>query len=189
MSKTESTRPPLKTLLAAWKETLAAAGLPTDLLWVFPENLRIEAGPKGLQLGFQTKFTPPDDDALEIAYDLFVESPARIALYRLGTADQKSVCILLCDQWLAQRNETDGYVVRPEWNIALRAGPAGKIEEVRDLVRWVRRVKRGRQLQDYDFGMSLATIDEIKLHGRSLMPFERMAEKMLDNLRRRVGDN
>ena len=53
--------------------------------------------------------------------------------------------------------------------------------------RWVRRIKRGRDFQDFDFGMALATIDEIKLHGRPLMPYERMADKMLGRMRRVLG--
>jgi hypothetical protein len=187
MSKPTPARPALSTALAAWNESLAAAGLPTDALWIFPENLCIEKGASGLRVCFQTKFTPPDEDALEIAYDIFSETDAPIVFYRLGTAGKKSVCILLCDPWLAKRGAKDGFAARDEWNISFRTGAAGDIEEVADLARWVRRVKRGRELQDFDFGLSLATIDEVKLHGRPLLPFERMAEKMMDNLRRKVA--
>ena len=192
MSKPTVTRPSLSTALAAWKESLAAAGLPSEALWIFPENLCIEqstADPDDLRVGFQTKFTPPDDDALEIAYEIFSETAARIVFYRLGTAGKKSVCILLCDPWLAKRGAKEGFAVREEWNISFRTGAANSIEEVTDLARWVRRVKRGRDLQDYDFGMALATIDEIKLHGRPLLPYERMADKMINNLRRKVGQD
>ena len=94
---------------------------------------------------------------------------------------------MLCDPWLETRGAQHGFVLQKDWNLAFRAGPAEQIEEVADLTRWVRRVKRGRGLQDYDFGMALATIDEFKLHGRPLLPFERMAEKMMGNLRRKVG--
>jgi hypothetical protein len=93
----------------------------------------------------------------------------------------------LCDPWLDKRGAKEGFILQPDWNILFRAGVAEAIEEITDLARWVRRVKRGRGLQDYDFALSLATIDEIKLHGRPLMPYERMAEKMMDNLRRKVG--
>ena len=138
--------------------------------------------------GVQTCALPiSDDDALEIAYEIFSETAARIVFYRLGTAGKKSVCILLCDPWLAKRGAKEGFAVREEWNISFRTGAANSIEEVTDLARWVRRVKRGRDLQDYDFGMALATIDEIKLHGRPLLPYERMADKMINNLRRKVG--
>lgn len=191
MSKPTVTRPSLSTALTAWQKSLAAAGLPADVLWIFPENLCIEknAITNSLRVGFQTKFTPPDDDALEIAYDIFSETAARIVFYRLGTAGKKSVCILLCDPLLDQRREGDGFTRHEEWNISFRTGTAGDIEEVSDLTRWVRRLKRNRALNDYDFGMALATIDEIKLHGRPLLPFERMADKLVTNLRRKLGQD
>lgn len=192
MSQPTVTRPSLSAALSAWQQSLAAAGLPAEVLWIFPENLCIEknaAAADGLRVGFQTKFTPPDDDALEIAYDIFSETAARIVFYRLGTAGKKSVCILLCDPLLEQRGERDGFTRRDEWNISFRTGPAGDIEEVSELARWVRRLKRNRALNDYDFGMALATIDEIKLHGRPLLPFERMADKLVTNLRRKLGQD
>jgi hypothetical protein len=187
MNQKKFSRPALSAALDAWKKHLASANLPDDALWIFAENLCIEPDADGLRVGFQTKFTPPDEDALEIAYDIFSESDAPMVFYRLGSIEKKSVCILLCDSWLAKRGAEHGFVLQKDWNLAFRAGPAEQIEEVTDLARWVRRVKRGRGLQDYDFGMSLATIDEIKLHGRPLLPFERMAEKMMDNLRRKVN--
>ncbi len=190
MSNIKFTRPALPAALAAWREHLTAHALPAEPVWIFAENLCLEpspATPGGIQLGFQTCFTPPSDDALEIAYDIFSETPARIVFYRLGTAAGKSICILLCDPWLDRKNERDGFIRRDEWNISFRPGTAGNIEEVTDLTRWVRRVKRNRALDDYDFSMALATIDEIKLHGRPLLPFERMADKLVSNLRRKVG--
>jgi hypothetical protein len=36
--------------------------------------------------------------------------------------------------------------------------------------------------------MPLATIDEIKIHGRPLQPYERFAGNMLDRLRRMMGN-
>ncbi len=190
MSKPTVARPSLNSALSAWSEHLTKAGLPAESLWIFAENLCLERSPTDpddLFVRFQTKFTPPDDDALEIAYDIFSETPARIVFYRLGTAAGKSICILLCDPWLDRKNERDGFIRRDEWNISFRPGTAGNIEEVTDLTRWVRRVKRNRALDDYDFSMALATIDEIKLHGRPLLPFERMADKLVSNLRRKVG--
>jgi hypothetical protein len=38
-----------------------------------------------VRLGFQTRFTPPPSTALEIAYDQFSETPARMVFYRLGS--------------------------------------------------------------------------------------------------------
>ena len=190
MNKPIVNRPSLSTALSAWSEHLTKAGLPAESLWIFAENLCLEkhsAAADELRVGFQTKFTPPDDDALDIAYDIFSDTAARIVFYRLGTAGKKSICILLCDPWLNRKNERDGFIRRDEWNISFRPGTADGIEEVTDLTRWVRRVKRNRALDDYDFGMALATIDEIKLHGRPLMPFERMADKLVGKLRRKLG--
>jgi hypothetical protein len=190
MSKPAFVRPLLREALAAWKETLASHGVPVESQWIFAENLCLESsgkGAKNFRVGFQTKFTPPDEDALEIAYDIFSETDSRIVFYRLGTAGKKSICILLCDPWLEKRNEKDGFLRRDEWKISFHPGAKGEIEEVTELTRWVRRIKRGRDFQDFDFGMALATIDEIKLHGRPLLPFERMADKMINNLRRKLG--
>jgi hypothetical protein len=190
MSNPQFTRPPLTVALTAWNDCLASHGLPTDPLWIFSENLCIEhsrAVPGSLHFGFQTKFTPPDDDALEIAYDQFCETDARIVFYRLGSAQKKSVCILLCDSWFEEKKPRDGFERRDDWNISFRPGHAGDIEEVTELTRWVRRVKRDRAFHDFDFGMALETIDEIKIHGRPLVPYERMGQRMLNRLRRMFG--
>jgi len=190
MSKKHFSRPTLHQALTTWKDCLASHGHPAEPLWIFAENLCLEAAagvPGGFRVGFQTKFTPPDADALEIAYDLFCDTESRIVFYRLGSAGKKSVCILLCDAWFEERQARDGFIRHDEWKISLRPGPAGPIEEVTDLKRWVRRVKRDRAFNDCDFGMALATIDEIKLHGRPLLPYERMAGKMLGRLRQKLG--
>ena len=190
MSKDKFTRPPLDVALATWKDFLAGHGMPAEPLWIFSENLCIErsqAVPGSFRFGFQTKFTPPDDDALEIAYDQFCETDVRIVFYRLGSAQKKSVCILLCDSWFEEKTPRDGFVPHDEWKISFRHGHHGDIEEVTDLTRWVRRVKRDRAFHDFDFGMALETIDEIKIHGRPLLPYERMAQKMLNRLRRMLG--
>jgi hypothetical protein len=161
-----------------------------ELLWIFSENLCIEqsrATPGSFRVGFQTKFTPPDDDALEIAYDQFSETDARIVFYRLGSVPKKSVCILLCDPWFEEKNPSDGFERRDDWKISFRPGHPGDIEEVTDLTRWVRRVKNDRAFHDFDFGMALETVDEIRTHGRPLLPYERMAQKMLGRLRRILG--
>lgn len=189
MSKPAITRPSLNAALSAWRECLTRANVPSEPLWVFAENLILEPGanPESFRVGFQTKFTPPDDDALDIAYEIFSETDARVVFYRLGTAGKKSVCILLCDPWLDKRDAANGFILRDDWKISFRPGTAGDIEEISDLTRWVRRIKRGRDFQDFDFGMALATIDEIKLHGRPLMPYERMADKMMGRMRRVLG--
>jgi len=190
MSQSQFTRPPLNEALAVWHDCLASHGLPAETLWIFSENLCIErsrAVPGSFHFGFQTIFTPPDDDALEIAYGQFCETDARIVFYRLGSVPKKSVCILLCDSWFEEKTARDGFERRDGWKISFHPGHPGDIEEVTDLTRWVRRVKRDRAFHDFDFGMALETIDEIKLHGRPLLPYERMAQKMLNRLRRVLG--
>lgn len=190
MSNPKIIRPSLTEAQAAWQECLIRHELPAEPLWIFTENLCIESSrsaPGSFHFGFQTKFTPPDADALEIAYDHFSETPARIVFYRLGSVSKKSVCILLCDPWFEEKTLRDGFERRDDWKISFHPGHAGEIEEVTDLTRWVRRVKRDRAFHDFDFGMALETVDEIRFHGRPLQPYERMAQKMLGRLRRILG--
>lgn len=183
-------RPTLPEALDVWKKMLAERGLATDIVWLFEENLcveksRAEAG--GYRFGFQTRFTPPPDDALDIAFDHFGETGARLVFYRLGDIPDKSVCILLCDSWFETKREADGFLRRDEWQMSFHPGHKDGIEEITDLTRWLRRVKRGRAFHDLDFCMALATIEEIKIYGRPLAPYERFAETMLGRLRRFLG--
>jgi hypothetical protein len=145
------------------------------------------AEPGGFRFGFQTKFTPPPDDALEIAFEHFCESKARIVFYRLGSVPGKSVCILLCDEWFEYKREADGFLRRDEWHVLFHPGEQDQIEEVTDLSRWLNRVKRNRAFHELDFCMALATIDEIKIYGRPLMHYERFAETLMNRLRRILG--
>jgi hypothetical protein len=186
-SEARFTRPTLVEALDAWKKLLAERGFSTELVWLFAENLCVEksrAEPGGFHFGFQTRFTPPPDDAMDIAYDHFSETAAPIIFYRLGEHPGKSVCLLLCDRWFESKREAEGFSPRDEWGICFYPGQDGQIEEVTDLTRWLRRVKRGRAFHDLDFCMELATIEEIKIHGRPLAPYERFAETMLSRLRR-----
>ena len=180
-------RPSLAEALNAWKKLLAERGFATDILWIFEENICFEkspAQPGGFQLGFQTQFSPPPADALDVAFEHFCETSAPVVFYRLGECCDRSVCILLCDPWFAGKREADGFLRRDEWRLAFFSGPKNGIEAVTELSRWLRRVKRRHALHDLDFCMSLETIDELKTHGRVLAPYERFAEMLLNRLRR-----
>jgi hypothetical protein len=187
---TSFTRPTLNEALDAWKQLLIARGLSTDLRWIFEENLCFEksrAAQEGFHLGFQTKFALPPEDALDIAFEHFGETDNRIVFYRLGNNLGKSICVLLCDPWFENKGEADGFLRRDDWRVSFHPGQSDEIEEITDLGRWLRRVKHGRAFHDLDFSMTLAAIDEIKTHGRVLMPYERFASMMLNRLRRFLG--
>jgi hypothetical protein len=189
MSAPKHNRPPLAEVLAAWQSHLVTRNLPADCVWIFAENLCIEPSPvsSGLRTGFQTKFSNPSDDALEITYDVFGETNAPVIFYRLGSSGNRSICLLLCDSWFENKSAAEGFENQGDWGITFFTGQSGEIEEITDLSRWLRRVKRGNNPHDLDFAMSLATIDEIKIHGRTLMPYERFAESMMGRLRRMLG--
>ncbi len=181
------TRPSLEQALGDWKKILAARGFATDSLWIFEENLCFEKKPavqSGFHPCFQIKFTPPPEDTLDIAYDYFCESETRVVFYRLGENRRRSICILLGDKWFENRDESEGYVRRDEWRISFNPGRNSEIEEVTDLSRWLRRAKRDRPLHDLDFCMTLAMIDEIRMHGRVLTPYERFGAVIVNRLRR-----
>ena len=186
-SEAPFTRPSLEEALDVWKKLLAERGFATDIIWIFAENLCVEksrAGQGGFRFGFQTRFTPAPEDALDITFEHFGETNAPIVFYRLGGRPGKSVCMLLCDSWFGAKGEAEGYLRRAEWNMSFYAGLDDEIEEITDLTRWLRRVKRGRAFHDLDFGMTLEAIDEMKMYGRSLAPYERFAAVMLNRLRR-----
>lgn len=180
-------RPSLEEALGAWKKILAARGFATDVFWIFEENLCFEKAPGArgnFHPGFQIKFSPPPEDALNIAYDHFCESDTRVVFYRLGENRGRSVCVLLGDKWFEQRDEGEGFIRRDDWRVSFYPGRNNEIKEVTDLTRWLHRVKRGRPLHDLDFCMTLGAIDEIRMHGRVLAPYERFAESILNRLRR-----
>jgi hypothetical protein len=180
-------RPILDEALKDWNKLLAERGYATDITWIFAENLCVEKSttePGGFHFGYQTRFTPPSEDALEIAFDHFGETNAPIVFYRLGGRPGRSVCMLLCDPWFDSKHAVDGFIRRDEWRILFYPGPKDEIEEVTDLTRWLRRVKRDRAFHDLDFGMTLEAVDEIKIYGRTLAPYERFAAVMVNRLRR-----
>ena len=181
------TRPALREALVDWEKLLAQRGFATRLLWIFEENLCFEKNPNvpgGIHIGFQTKFSPVPPEALAIAYEHFCESDARIVFYRLGENQGRAVCILLGDSWFNDKTERDGFVIRNEWGISFHPGQQIEIEEITDLRRWVRRLRRERPLHDVDFCMTLVAVDEIQVRGRVLSPGERYSEAMLGKLRR-----
>jgi len=180
-------RPSLNDALAAWKKLLTERGLAADSLWIFEENLVFEKKPEapgGIHIGFQTRFSPVPEEALEVAFEHFCEAESRIVFYRLGECKGRSVCILLGDPWFADKKEADGFVRRDEWGISFQPGQKIEIEEITDMRRWVRRVRRERPLHDVDFCMTLVAVDELQIHGRVLTPGERYSEAMLSKLRR-----
>ena len=184
------TRPTLEEALGAWKKLLAERRLPTKLLWLFEENLCLEksqVAPGGLHFAFQTRFSPPPDDALEIAYDHFSRTKARIVFYQAGLCRGQSLCLLLCDTWFDSKGESDGFLRRDEWHMSLHPGSDDEVEEITDLSRWLRRTKHNRSFHDLDFCMTLAAIEEIRTYGRPLAPYERFAQTMLNRLRRFLG--
>ena len=180
-------RPDVNDALGAWKKLLGDRSLATSLLWIFEENLCFEKKsdvPGGIHIGFQTRFSPVPQEYLDIAYEHFCESDTPIVFYRLGESKGRSVCILLGDEWFNEKKESDDFVKRNEWGISFHAGQKIEIEEITDMRRWIRRVRRERPLHDVDFCMTLAAVDELQIHGRVLTPGERYSEDMLGKLRR-----
>jgi hypothetical protein len=181
-------RPALDEAIESWKKILKARNFSTELIWLFEENLCFEKSPQGgLRIGFQLQFTPPPDDALDIAYDHFSETTAQIIFYRLGNCRGKSVCALLCDPWFEANSEL--FLRDDEWRISFHPGLDDEVEEITDLSRWQHRFKHSRAFHDLDFCMSLATVEEIRNFGRALEPYERFAGTMMDRLRRFLGKN
>ncbi len=180
-------RPPFEEALSAWKTLLGQRGLPTDLLWIFDENLCFEknrAGPEGFKLGFQTAFTPPPREAERITYDFFSGFAARLVFYRLGSSGGKSVCLALCDEYFEAKGEAEGFVRRDDWLISFRPGAKDETELITDEHRWKHRLLRHRPLHDLDFCMTLRAVHEILAHGRLLTTYERYALKFLHLWRR-----
>jgi len=190
--KPHYTRPPYGEALSAWKTLLAKQSLPTELVWIFDENLCFEtapASPNGFRLGFQTAFTPPPPDAERIAYDYFSEFTAPLVFYRIGSSGGKSVCVLLCDEWFKPKGDGEGFMRRDEWLVLFRPGGREEVEEVKDERRWNNRLLRDRPLHDLDFCMTLRAIHETLAHGRVLSTYERSALKFLHLWRRIFGQH
>ena len=178
-------RPPFEDVLSAWKQLLKQRGFSTDILWILEENLCFEkdnTAAAGVKLGFQTRFTPHPSDAAKVTYHHFAEMDARLAFYRLGQNNGRSICIQLCDPWFEPKGESEGYIRHDEWLISLYPGASEEIEEVADENRWRERVIRGRPLSAVDFCMTLSALRELKAHGRVLSPDERFGLKILRSM-------
>ena len=183
-------RPTYNNALTAWKGVLKDKGLPTDCIWIFDENLCFEkdtANPSGFRLGFQTVLTPPPSGGEQVAYDHFTESDARLVFYRIGSAQGKSVCLLLCDEWFEGKKEADGFIRRDEWLISFYPGNPTEIDEIKDEQRYKNRILRDRPLHDLDFCMSLRGVHEILAHGYMLTAYDRYALKFLHAWRHLLG--
>jgi len=169
---------------------LKEQGFPSDLVWIFDENLCFEkepTDPAGLRLSFQTVFSPPPPDAEHIAYEHFSDVDAPLVWYRLGSCRGRSVCSLLCDPWFQNKSQSDGFFARPNWLMMFRPGPKQEIEEITERPRWENRQMKGRPLQDLDFCMSLRAVHETLAHGRVLTAYERYALKLLHVWRHWLG--
>jgi hypothetical protein len=183
MAKTPHyTRPAFSLALNVWKQQLTDSRLPTDILWIFDENLCFEknpAQPGGFKLGFQTRFTPPPPDAERVAFDYFCEFQAPVVFYRIGSSRGRSVCLLLCDEWFEAKGAQDGFVRRDEWLMSFYTGATVELEEITDEPRWKQRILRDRPLHDLDFCMTLRAVHETLAHGRVLTAYEHYALRFL----------
>ena len=183
-------RPGFQTALDAWKKLLAERKLPTDLVWIFDENLCFEKDPgskDGYKLGFQTRITPPPTEAEQVAFEYFCEFEARIVFYRIGSTNGKSVCLVLCDEWFEPKKESDGFVRKDEWLVSFYPGTATELSEITDQQRWKQRILRDRPLHDLDFSMTLRAVHEILAHGRVLTAYEHYALRFLHSWSRLLG--
>ena len=201
-SETKFSRPPVTEALAAWKIS-AERGFATGHHLDFRgEPLRGMAAHRAGR--FPLRLPDPVHaaavDALDIAFDHFSETGARLVFYRLG--DGPGIPSAFCCATRGLKTKAMPMVFSAATNGKCPFIPAttDAIEEVTDLTRWLRRVKRDRAFHDLDFCMALATIDEIKIYGRPLLPYERFAQRcstacaacwasrlMLALCRRRIG--
>jgi hypothetical protein len=185
-------RPGFDDALNEWKRILDDIKLPTELLWVFDENLCFEndpAAPDRFRLGFQTRITPAPEDAERVAFDYFSEFPARLVFYRIGSSRDRSVCLVLCDEWFESKGKRDGFVKRDDWLMSFHPGDRVEIEEITDRERWQNRILRNRPLHDLDFCMTLRGVHEILAHGRVLTSYEHYALRFLHAWRRFMGES
>ena len=191
-SQPELKRPSFEEAMSAWKTLLSQRGFSTEITWLFEENLCFEkdpAAPGGFRLGYQTRFAPPPPEADRIAFDYFSEQSARLVVYRLGSSQGKSLCLLLCDEWFEAKGEVEGYLRKDEWQMSFYPGSGGELQEVTDEARWKARILRDRPLHDLDFSMTLQAVHEALAHGRVLTAYEHYALRFLHLWRRMLGNH
>jgi len=176
-------RPAFEEALKEWQRLLSVSGLPVDCEWVLDENLVFEkdpASPTGVKLAFQTQFTKRPPELAQVTYDFFSDFDTRLVFYCAGTANGKSICLLLCDPVFETRGDAEGFIRRDAWAISFHPGMGSAIEEITDPQRWKNRLVSGRPLSDLDFCMPMAVLRELEVHGRALTPYERFGVKMVD---------
>ncbi|HEY2081982.1 MAG TPA: hypothetical protein VGI88_04295 [Verrucomicrobiae bacterium] len=181
-------RPPFEDALDAWKSLLQEHEYSTEILWVLDENLCFEKDPGtpgGVKLGIQTQFTPQPADSAKVIYHHFAETPVRLVFYRIGASRGRSVCMLLCDEWLEGKDEAEGYLRRDEWLVSFYPGSTQELEEITEPQRWKERVIRGRPFSAIDFCMTMSALYELKAHGRVLSPDERFGLQILRTMQQR----
>jgi len=182
-------RPTFEKALTDWQATLTQKGFAPDCAWLFDENLVFEqdsASANGFRLGYQREFSPVPQGAEKISYEYFLDFPAPLVFYRLGSSQGKSLCLLLCDEWFASRGEKDGFLWHKESLIGHYPGTAQEIAEINDLNRWKNRVIKNRPLHDLDFCMPLRAVHEVLAHGRVLTTYEHYALRFLGAWRRMI---
>ncbi|MFO1488146.1 MAG: hypothetical protein U1F65_06690 [Verrucomicrobiota bacterium] len=174
-------RPSFEMAMKEWKQQLSQKRLPTEIVWIYDENLCFEKAPEagGYRLTFQTQITPAPAEAERIAFDHFCDFQARVVFYRLGSNHGKSICLMLCDEWFESRGEQDGFIKRDDWLMSFRPGGNEEVMEINDEARWQKRIVRNRPLHDLDFCMTLQAVHETLAHGRVLTPYEQFALKVL----------
>jgi hypothetical protein len=176
------TRPVFDQACKAWQEILREHSRPTECLWLFEENFCFEKSntpDREYSLAFQTRFTPPPQDAAKIAYHYFSQFEDPVVFYRVGSSQGKSLCTLLCDSWFEPKGPNSGYLRRDDWLIQFYPGDDLELEEVTDEKRWAERILKGRPVAPLDFVMTLRAIHETLAHGRVLTPYEHYALRFL----------
>ena len=183
------TRPSFDEAVRAWTSFLSEQGLPTELLWVFDENVvRIPVeGTLHFTPSFQVELDAPRPEYARIAYEYFVDSQWPMVFRAVGTNASKSLCMILCDDWFEGDDEDLGVSYRKPRHMYFDAGSGEGVAEVRDRGAWRRLKARTQALSNLDFGMTLQAVRELEQHGRILPPWQRALNAVTSLLKSR-GD-